>query len=327
MNKVYNISISAHITELISLKKSLGYKYSEEERLLRSLERFLTNDGVRHPNKLSSDLCYKWANKNKDAKAITVYRNISMYNELVRFLNSQGLRCELYPLPKYPESNYIPYVFTHNEIAKIFRTADKTQTRAFNAKSPVMAMPALIRFAYGTAARLGEIVGADEQDIDLDNMTFTVRSENSKNGKARIIPFDISLKNVIDQYLNHKHEVCGLEAHALCVPLFTNYCGERLEPNLVYRHFINILRACEIKSQGIRKGPHFHCIRHTAACHSFVMLSKKGIDMYAAWPYLSAYLGHQSLEATEGYIRLTSELYPEIINGGLISKTNDEKGD
>jgi len=54
-------------------------------------------------------------------------------------------------------------------------------------------------------------------------------------------------------------------------------------------------------------------VRHSFACHSFVKLADDGLDLYCSWPYLSAYLGRQSLEATEQYVRLTAQLYPELL--------------
>jgi hypothetical protein len=35
--------------------------------------------------------------------------------------------------------------------------------------------------------------------------------------------------------------------------------------------------------------------------------------VYAALPLLSACIGHKSLKATEGYVRLTREYYPELL--------------
>jgi len=42
-------------------------------------------------------------------------------------------------------------------------------------------------------------------------------------------------------------------------------------------------------------------------------MSKKELDLYYSLPILSKYLGHKSLEATDKYIRLTAEMYPELI--------------
>lgn len=38
------------------------------------------------------------------------------------------------------------------------------------------------------------------------------------------------------------------------------------------------------------------------------------MDMYSSLPILSTYLGHQSIEATNNYVRLTAEIYPELIH-------------
>jgi len=39
----------------------------------------------------------------------------------------------------------------------------------------------------------------------------------------------------------------------------------------------------------------------------------KGIDLYCALPILSTYLGHSSVSATQRYVRLTENFYPELI--------------
>jgi len=39
----------------------------------------------------------------------------------------------------------------------------------------------------------------------------------------------------------------------------------------------------------------------------------QGIDLYCALPILSTYLGHSSISATQRYVCLTAEVYPELI--------------
>ena len=38
-----------------------------------------------------------------------------------------------------------------------------------------------------------------------------------------------------------------------------------------------------------------------------------GKDLMPLLPYLSAYMGHSDFKGTEYYLRLTADLYPEII--------------
>ena len=40
---------------------------------------------------------------------------------------------------------------------------------------------------------------------------------------------------------------------------------------------------------------------------------KEEIDLYVALPTLSAYLGHKSVGSTQRYVRLTVEVFPELI--------------
>jgi len=59
-------------------------------------------------------------------------------------------------------------------------------------------------------------------------------------------------------------------------------------------------------------------LRHTFSVHSLAAMSESELDLYHSLPLLSNYLGHQSLEATDKYVRLTAEMYPD-----LIKKTSD----
>ena len=54
------------------------------------------------------------------------------------------------------------------------------------------------------------------------------------------------------------------------------------------------------------------CVIHVQV-HSLIKLAGNGIDIYCALPVLSAFLGHRTVKATEKYVRLTQEMYPEVI--------------
>ena len=98
-------------------------------------------------------------------------------------------------------------------------------------------------------------------------------------------------------------------------PFFVSLNGACCKRDTVYQWFRKILNRAGIPFMGNRRGPRVHDVRHSFACHSFVKLSDDGMDLYCSWPYLSTYLGHQSLEATEQYVRLTAQLYPELLKG------------
>ena len=64
---------------------------------------------------------------------------------------------------------------------------------------------------------------------------------------------------------------------------------------------------------GIPNTARLHDLRHTFAVTSLAHMAESGIDLYASLPILSNYLGHQSLGATNHYVRLTSNMYPDLI--------------
>jgi site-specific recombinase XerD len=42
-------------------------------------------------------------------------------------------------------------------------------------------------------------------------------------------------------------------------------------------------------------------------------MAKSGLDLYYSLPLLSTFLGHKSLSATDQYVRLTAEMYPDML--------------
>ena len=54
--------------------------------------------------------------------------------------------------------------------------------------------------------------------------------------------------------------------------------------------------------------------RHAFSVHSLAAMAESGLDLYYSLPILSEYLGHQSLEATDKYVSLTSDMYPELLS-------------
>jgi site-specific recombinase XerD len=56
-----------------------------------------------------------------------------------------------------------------------------------------------------------------------------------------------------------------------------------------------------------------HEIRHSAAVHSLIKLTQKGVDIYTSLPLLATFMGHKKVLDTETYVRLTQEMYPDLL--------------
>ena len=52
-----------------------------------------------------------------------------------------------------------------------------------------------------------------------------------------------------------------------------------------------------------------HCLRHTFAVNSFAKNKKEGRNAHDAAPFLSTYLGHDSLQGTEKYLKYSGDYF------------------
>jgi integrase/recombinase XerD len=309
-NKSFWSVFAPYISDFINLKRSLGYKYEEEERTLYRFDRFILNQG--HTIlELTKEISDKWAERGLNEAELTIYGKVKVVRQFTEHLRDQGIKTYDPQLPKYPDSTFIPYIYSHEEINAIFRACDKLRMRHRNVDSCLLIMPCLLRLLYGTGIRIGKALSLKNKDVNIIGKCLTLR--DTKNGKDRLVPMSTSLTTVCKNYLEHRDKIPinGLKHENS--PFFFSLNGGVCKQGTVHRWFIKVLLLAGIPFTGNRKGPRIHDIRHTFACHSFLKLSDEGVDLYCSWPYLSIYLGHQSLESTEQYIRLTSQLYPELL--------------
>jgi len=100
--------------------------------------------------------------------------------------------------------------------------------------------------------------------------------------------------------------------HNTCY-LIPNSVGHCYDSNSIYHYFRRILWDAGISHGGRGKGPRLHDFRHTYAVHCLRNWTREGKDLTVALPDLSAYMGHAGARSTQYYLRLTAELYPDII--------------
>jgi integrase len=172
-------------------------------------------------------------------------------------------------------------------------------------------MPCLVRLLYGTGIRISEALSLKNKDVNISGKCLTLK--DTKNGTDRVVPISSSLAIVCEDYRESRDNLPVSGVKRENGPFFVSLNGGVCKHSGIHRWFRRVLEIAGIPFTGNRKGPRIHDIRHTFACHSFLKLSDEGVDLYCSWPYLSTYLGNQSLESTEQYIRLTSQMFPELL--------------
>jgi site-specific recombinase XerD len=147
--------------------------------------------------------------------------------------------------------------------------------------------------------------------VDFDRKAIVLN--DTKNRCQRLAPINESLEKVLRQYISYRNRipVSGIahpNAH-----LFVSTTGKACSRRTVLTYFHRIIEECGIQRRCNQRGPMVHEIRHSAAVHSLIKLSKGGMDIYASLPLLATFMGHKKVLDTETYVRLTQEMYPDLL--------------
>lgn len=71
-------------------------------------------------------------------------------------MNRNGCRCYVPQSVPMPHTTNSPYIFTTQQILRIFEESNKMTVFNKNMRNGVIVMPALIRFLYSTGVRISE---------------------------------------------------------------------------------------------------------------------------------------------------------------------------
>lgn len=290
--------------DFIKQKRSLGYKYDIEQDNFRRFSEYTQDYQIRNKS-LSKELVLGWTAKRKNESVKTWEHRASNVRQFALYLQSQGYEAFIPPKShKITRNEYIPYIFTNEEIARFFQVIDSIIPHPRSNKHE--SYPLLFRLLYCCGLRISEVIHLKISNVDIDNGVLFIR--NSKFGNDRLVPMSQSLSDMFIKY------------HALFngrnLPgeyFFRNRTGTLLTHDRIYKVYRQLLWKAAISHGGKGKGPRLHDIRHTFCVHTLAKLVKDGVDMYVALPILSVYVGHKSVGATQRYLRLTAEAYPELI--------------
>ena len=114
-----------------------------------------------------------WKKRRENESASTHYHRCILLNSFSSFLSKRGIPSYIIKLPIL-RNNFVPYIFTHEEIAKLFWACDNYQSGNNDLRSSIIVMPALMRTLYATGMRISEAVSLNNKDGGFYNL-YTVK--------------------------------------------------------------------------------------------------------------------------------------------------------
>jgi len=306
----YRSVFAPYFDSFLKMKDTMGYGLNKFGWMFLELDRFFLETGATDAYITSKQIA-AWGKTRVNDKARTLYDKYSVLSQFCRYMCHLGNECYIPRLPKQKDMDFIPYIFTHQQMGMIFRECDRMTVFNRNMNSALFAIPALIRFLYSTGVRVGEALLI--RNIDIDYTLHRIIIRKTKNQMQRMVPINLSLEKVLKQYEVYRDRMPIKSLVDKESSFFVSAVGKPLTHSTVYKWFRKVLRQCGIPHIGKNQGPRVHDIRHTCAVHSFEKMVKSGADIYCALPILSTFLGHKTIKGTEKYVRMVQEIYPEII--------------
>lgn len=315
MNNVVNFksSLADYMNQYLEDYSARGLKIENLMKAIKPFDRYLYAINY-DKDYVTEKVFWGWSDTLVNIAAKTKYQALLKICQFSRYLTMIGNPSYIPNRIQYAKSYYTPYIYTPEELQRIFLYADQWRSRSYPRCSVAFIMPALLRLLYSTGMRIGEALKLQNMDIDFEKKMIFLR--HTKNCHERICPINDTLHQVLKQYLKYRDLFPLEKVRDPEATLFVNLAGEPCKEKSVERLFREFMDEIGF----IQRRPRIHDFRHTACVHAMKNLLDKGYDIYNILPRLRAFMGHLEISSTEYYVRLTQDAYPGIFDAECSQK-------
>jgi integrase len=291
------------LRQFVSEKKMAGFKYEVQERELQRFDEFFFlsgYSGIRLTKSMADAFIY-----GELEKPSTHYKKEVLMRDFAVFLSNNGYFVYV-PAIKSVQAKRcqrIPFIFTTEQLKALFSAIDDYPSRKTHNRNVLD--PIIYRLLYGSGLRISEVLNLKLKNVDTDNRILTIL--HAKNNKDRLVPIADSLNERIKRFVETYHKFSSDEAY-----LFPSTTGNKTHQSSTYVRFRDYLLMADIPHSD--SGPRVHDLRHSFAVSCLKNWVLSGEEISALIPYLAAYMGHTDFRASQYYLRLTAELFPDIIS-------------
>lgn len=287
---------------LVAVRHAGGYRFKVPERVLGQFADYSAREGY-GDGSITREAVEGFL-YGRHLRASTVRRNELVLRQLGEYARAHGWTAYIPPAVTTVRVRHAPpYVFTDDEIRRLFTVIDSEPMSSYSNKALVD--PVLFRVLYGTGVRISEALHLTLADADTSAGTLAIR--DSKNGESRTVPVTTRLCSTVAAYVAAAHP----DPQPGSYLFYTRSPGNPISQAVIYVRFRGYLADAGIPH--FAGGPHPHSMRHGFAVANLRRWAAQGADLAVMMPYLACYMGHADLRGTQYYLRLTADAYPEVI--------------
>jgi integrase/recombinase XerD len=283
--------------EYLALRRSLGHKLDDVERMLPKLVGFLEQTGI---TTVTTEAALGWAQQPDCSPGSSVPpRRMSIARGFARYMSGIDPATEVPPAGLLPSHRIrrIPYLYSPADIEMLMSAAGgiPTPLRAATYRT-------LIGLLAVTGMRVGEAIRLSRADIDWDDGVLVIRE--TKFGKSRELPLHPSTVDALADYARFRDRQQPTPQTA---SFFVSTVGTQLIYADVGFTFRKLLRDTKVASDSPIT-PRIHDVRHSYAVQTVIGWYRDGENVAARMPRLSTYLGHSDPRHTYTYLSASPKL-------------------
>ena len=292
-------TLTTHLKAYLTLRRKLGFKLRVPEGLLSGFVLFAQKQGA---SVITAKLALDWATQPANCQPAQWANRLGMVRRFALYLSGSDPRTEIPSQSLLPQRFHRrpPYQYSDNEICNLIGALRQLPVPS-DLRSESNAT--LLGLLAVTGMRVGEAIGLDRDDVDLEQGLLTVR--HGKFDKSRLVPIHQTTQKELRKYERLRDRSCP---HPNSSSFFLSERGTRLTDCTVRHWFIVASRQIGLRGSTDSHGPRIHDLRHRFASKTILDWYRGCADVEAQLPKLTTYLGHGHVADTYWYISATPEL-------------------
>jgi integrase len=286
------------LADYLAVRRSLGFKLQDSERLLTQFISFLEDRGQEH---ITIEAAVIWATLPVQGHRRWLNARLTVVRRFAVHMRAIDPATQVPPADLLPGQKLraTPYLYSGDEIAALMQVSATLRGSYRQATYRT-----LIGLLAVTGMRIGEAIALRRGDLDVSNGMLTIRI--GKFGKSRVLPLHPSTLTALGEYLSRRDRPRVLPADE--PSLFVSMTGRRLLYSCVQRTFRKLVQQAGITPRSAECRPRLHDLRHGYAVNTILDGYREEGDPSIRLALLSTYLGHTDPAHTYWYLSAAPEL-------------------
>ena len=288
-------TLNTHVDDYLGLRRALGFKLEREGQWLAELAAYVD---AADASTLTSELAIAWASQRASAGPNGWAKRLGVARKFAAHLQTILPATEVPPPGVFPTRRHrpTPYLWSQHDIQGLLEGA-----RTLRPPLRAVTHEAIFGLIAVSGMRIGEAVGLEQSDVDLDTGVITIR--HAKFDRTRLVPLHATVTAALRRYATDRDRLCPKPRSEA---FFVSSVGTRLNRSGVAKALRLITTAMGIRTETVH--PRVHDLRHSFAVRTLIEWQRSEVSVDEHISVLSTYLGHVNPADTSWYLPASPEL-------------------